>query len=179
MESRHGLRIRSSVPFLSYIPGGADEGGLADRKPELVIALDDLAPGQVREAVWRGWPVWVYRRTLENLAALSDLGQALQDPASERSEQPAGADTTMRSLRPGYFVFIPLETSRNCQVRLLEPGELAAPGLEDAVFIEPCYRAHFDPAGRIFRGTGNDTQENLRVPPHRFLDETTLALGPW
>ena len=163
-----------AVPFLSHFLRGPDEA--ASPEAELLVDLAGLLPGRVKEVDWRGTPVWIYRRTDADLAAMDRLGRQLRDPASQASEQPAAARNSARSLRPRYFVFIPRETSRNCQVRLLEPGELEVPALQGALFVEPCYRAHFDSAGRIFRNTGNDQQRNLRVPPHRFNDETTLGL---
>ncbi len=167
-----------AVPFISYVFTVVDGSGRVSQEAELVVSVADLAPGQLKAVQWREWPVWVYRRTDTDLSALGRLREELRDPGSEVSDQPAAAQNWTRSLVPRYFVFIPRETSRNCQVRLLDPGELDTPAMDGALFIEPCYRAHFDPAGRIFRNSGNDRQRNLRVPPHRFTDSTTLALMP-
>jgi ubiquinol-cytochrome c reductase iron-sulfur subunit len=167
-----------AVPFVSYMLGGSGTASDELARRQQVVDVSDLSPAGVRELSWRGWPVWVYRRTPADLAALHRLGPELSDAASTQSEQPAEARSPERSLVPEYFVFIPRETVRNCQVRLLEPGELKDTGAAGAVFTEPCYRARFDAAGRLYRGTGDERQRNLRVPPHRVLSGERIALEP-
>ncbi|MEQ8662835.1 MAG: ubiquinol-cytochrome c reductase iron-sulfur subunit, partial [Gammaproteobacteria bacterium] len=53
---------------------------------------------------WRGKPVWVVRRTPEQLAALESMGEVLRDPDSSESEQPEFAANAWRSEKPEYLV---------------------------------------------------------------------------
>ena len=50
--------------------------------------ISKLEPGQLLRVKWRGNPVWVLRRTEQNLKDLPTLEAKLADPKSAISEQP-------------------------------------------------------------------------------------------
>ena len=169
-----------AFPFLSLLFSGSDQGQNGRPSDALTVDLTDLAPGEIRKVQWRGRPVWIYRRTASDLAGIQELDRELRDPHSASSEQPVDARNAFRSLRREYFVFIPLETSRNCRVRPAGPEEYIS---TEQVrwrggFVEACHLARFDPAGRVYRDFGIPQQRNLSVPPHRFLSETRVQIGP-
>ena len=166
------------TPFVASL--FSPDGGQSERQPlsGLVVELAGLAPGEIRRLARDGKPVWIYHRTESDIVGIMRLSAELADPASLRSEQPADMRNPLRSEKRAYFVFVPLETSRNCRVHLVPAG---APGAVDGLawyggFTEACYGAYFDLAGRIYASTGNDQQRNLSVPPHRFIGETRLEL---
>ena len=135
--------------------------------------LGGLAAGEILRLEVPGGTVWVLRRSAEDLQALARHREALRDPDSEHSRQPATARTAWRSLDPEFFVFVPLETGRRCQVR-----SATASSRWPAGFDEACEGARFDRAGRIFRDSGHPEQRNLTVPPHRFATPGRLQLLP-
>lgn len=48
------------------------------------VDISDLKPGEKLTAEWRGKPIWIMRRTPEQLAELPKLDSQLADPKSER-----------------------------------------------------------------------------------------------
>lgn len=164
-------------PFLAYLftPEPARDPGENPWQP--VVELGGLKPGELREVDWPGGRVAIYRRTAAQLARLHALDRDLRDPRSAHSRQPGAVDPELRSLRPEYFVFHPVDPLRGCRVRLQPSGE--GPGGVPWLggFREPCGGAWFDPAGRVYAGQGAPGETNLAVPPYRFIDRQRIQLG--
>ena len=166
------------TPFVASV--FSPDGGQSGHRPVpgLVVDLTGLEQGEMQKLTWDGKPVWIYHRTELDIAGIMRLSAELVDPDSLRSDQPADMRNPLRSENRAYFVFVPLETSRNCRVHMVPAGE---PGAVDALpwyggLAEACYGAHFDLAGRIYASTGNEQQRNLTVPPHRFIGYKRLEL---
>lgn len=161
-------------PFLaSLLPPAGDPAGRRAAW-ELQLDLRDLAPAAVRRLEgWPGGPVWIYRRRPAEWQALGDSTAPLLDPDSQQSEQPEGLTGPYRSHHKEFFVFVPLESQRQCQVRLVEAQAGLPKGFED-----PCLGTRFDLAGRVLRGTELGAR-NLTVPPHRFPQPAVLRMEVW
>src|SRR3546814_13153035 len=72
---------------------------------DLSVDISKLEFGQRLDLQWRGKPVWVIRRTPEQLEHLSEQDQRLRDPQSENVEQqPAYAQNEYRSIKPEILV---------------------------------------------------------------------------
>jgi len=126
---------------------------------------------------WRGKPVWLMRRTPEQLAALRGHDAELADPASERDQQPAYARNPARAIRPEVFVAVGICTHLGCSPTAVAAGS-ANPSVGDhwpGGFFCPCHGSTFDLAGRVFKNKPAPT--NLEVPPHRYLSDTRLLIG--
>jgi ubiquinol-cytochrome c reductase iron-sulfur subunit len=137
------------------------------------VDLSRLVPGQLQSVPWPGGEVWIYARTQREMQMLQTAEiERLRDPDSRHSQQPAAASNAYRSLKPDYFVFLPRETRRGCQIQQIE---LQA-GING--YTEACYGARFDNAGRILKDSGQPDQHNLTVPPHEFVATNTLRLLP-
>jgi len=161
----------AAVPFIAslrYV--GSDS---SDTRNPWIVDLSNLEAGQVEVVPWPGGEVWIYYRTQPEIQHLQTVARGtLRDPDSEQSEQPAGVITGYRSLKPEYFVFLPRETRRGCQVQQIElPAGITG-------YSEACYGARFDNAGRVFKHSGQPDQHNLTIPPHEFTGPTTLRLMP-
>lgn len=157
--------------FLASVGSGDSVGETTADPWRLEMDWSRFSPGEYRTLTWpNGRQVGVYRRRdgeAEQLAARA-AGE-LHDPGSRQSRQPAGLNPAWRSRHPDVFVFIAHETRRGCRVRLdKSAGE----------FVEPCYGARFDTAGRRLRGTGEAGQQNLAVPDYRLVGEQRLQLLP-
>ena len=50
--------------------------------------ISKIEPGQMVVVEWRGKPVYVLRRTPEQIAGLPSLDDSLKDPNSDGSDQP-------------------------------------------------------------------------------------------
>jgi ubiquinol-cytochrome c reductase iron-sulfur subunit len=163
----------AAIPFIASLRHtGSDP---ADPRNPWIIEVDlaDLAAGQIRAVPWPGGEVWVHYRTLPDIQYLQTVAtETLRDPASHHSDQPEAVITGYRSLKPEYFVFIPRETRRGCQIQQIE--------LQAGItgYSEACYGARFDNAGRILKDSGQPDQQNLTIPPHEFSGQTRLRLLP-
>jgi ubiquinol-cytochrome c reductase iron-sulfur subunit len=129
---------------------------------------------------WRGKPVWIVRRTPEQLAALPQLNAQLADPKSERKpsdQAPEYARNETRSIKPEYLIAVGICTHLGCSPSdKFQTG--AQPSLPDdwqGGFFCPCHGSTFDLAGRVYKN--KPAPDNLEVPPHMYLSETKLLIG--
>src|SRR3546814_889223 len=92
----------AAVPFIkSWQPSARAQGAGAP----VSVDISKLEFGQRLDLQWRGKPVWVIRRTPEQLEHLSEQDQRLRDPQSENVEQqPAYAQNEYRSIKPEILV---------------------------------------------------------------------------
>jgi len=66
--------------------------------------ISKLEPGAMLTVEWRGKPVWLVRRTEQNLTDLKSLDSTLRDPNSEVEQQPSYAKNEYRSIKPEVAV---------------------------------------------------------------------------
>ncbi|MBP7413569.1 MULTISPECIES: ubiquinol-cytochrome c reductase iron-sulfur subunit [Simplicispira] len=169
--------VATAVPFVSTFQP-SEKAKAAGAAVEVDISA--LKPGEKMTAEWRGKPVWIVRRTPEQLADLSGLNDQLADPKSERKPDeftPAYARNEGRSIKPEIFVAVGICTHLGCS-----PSDKFTPGAQPSLpadwkggFLCPCHGSTFDMAGRVFKN--KPAPDNLEVPPHMYLSETKLLIG--
>src|SRR5690606_16062776 len=160
----------SAVPFIASM--SPSERALAIGAPTHVD-LQDMQPGELRTAEWRGQPVFVLRRSPEMLRGLEQHDDLLADPGSVRSEQPDSARNSTRSIKPEFGVLVGVCTHLGCiPTYRPEPGAPDIGASWPGGFYCPCHGSKFDLAGRVYRNVPAPT--NLVVPPHRYLSESSL-----
>ncbi|MBY0463683.1 MAG: ubiquinol-cytochrome c reductase iron-sulfur subunit [Burkholderiales bacterium] len=165
-----------AVPFVSsFAP--SERAKAAGASVEVDIA--DIPPGQKITVEWRGKPVWILRRTPEQVASLGKTEPDVVDPKSERNAFPTPeyAKNQHRSIKPEVFVGVGICTHLGCS-----PGEKFATGPQPSLpdnwqggFLCACHGSTFDVAGRVFKN--KPAPDNLEVPPHMYLSETRLLIG--
>ena len=166
--------IAAAVPFLSsWQPSArAQQAGAP-----VTVDISKLEAGQRVIEQWRGQPVWLIRRTPEQLAALAGEDSRLRDPNSDNPEQqPDYAKNPHRSIKPEIAVLVGTCTHLGC-------SPLFRPDLQPEPFDTqwkggfycPCHNSRFDMAGRVYAGVPAPT--NLRVPPYRFIDDNRIMIG--
>ena len=169
--------IAAAVPFVSSFQPSerAKAAGAA-----VEADISGLNPGEKMTVEWRGKPVWIVRRTPEQLAALPKLNDQLVDPKSERKpadQAPAYARNEVRSIKPEYLVLVGICTHLGCSPSdKFKTG--AQPSLPDdwqGGFFCPCHGSTFDLAGRVYKN--KPAPDNLEVPPHVYLSDTKLLIG--
>ena len=169
--------VATAVPFVStFAPSErAKAAGAA-----VEVDISALKAGEKLTVEWRGKPVWVMRRTPEQLATLKTTGPQLADPDSLRKPDeltPAYARNEYRSIKPEILVAVGICSHLGCSPSdKLQPG--AQPSLPDdwqGGFLCPCHGSTFDMAGRVFKN--KPAPDNLEVPPHMFLSDTSLIIG--
>ena len=167
--------LAAAVPFVASL--GPSERAKA-MGAAVEVDLSDLLPGGMKTVEWRGKPVWILRRTPEQLEQLKGQESRLVDPGSKvAAQQPAYAQNETRSIRPDVFVAIGICTHLGCSPTPIPAGS-ANPSVGDAWqggYFCPCHGSKFDGAGRVFKDMPAPT--NLEIPPHTYLSETRLLIG--
>jgi ubiquinol-cytochrome c reductase iron-sulfur subunit len=169
--------VATAIPFVSTFQP-SERAKAAGAAVEVDIA--GIKPGEKITVEWRGKPVWIVRRTPEQLAALSSVDAQLADPKSERKPSeltPEYARNEGRSIKPEYFVAVGICSHLGCS-----PSDKfqigAQPSLPDdwkGGFLCPCHGSTFDMAGRVFKN--KPAPDNLEVPPHMYLSDSKLLIG--
>jgi ubiquinol-cytochrome c reductase iron-sulfur subunit len=166
-----------AVPFVSTFQP-SERAKAAGAPVEVDIA--DIKPGEKKTIEWRGKPVWILRRTPEQLAILPTLDSQLADPLSKRKPDeftPLYARNEGRSIKPEFFVAVGICTHLGCS-----PSDKFQPGPQPSLpddwkggFLCPCHGSTFDLAGRVFKN--KPAPDNLEVPPHMYLSDSKLLIG--
>ena len=165
-----------AVPFVSTFQPSerAKAAGAA-----VEVDVSGIAPGEKIVVEWRGKPVWIMRRTPEQLASLEAVESELADPNSERTAVPTPeyAKNRHRSIKPEYLVTVGICTHLGCS-----PGDKLTPGPQPSLpdnwkggFLCACHGSTFDVAGRVFKN--KPAPDNLEVPPYHFVSDTVLLVG--
>ena len=161
-----------SIPFIfSFSSKSIDEKQAATSRWIITTSISDLVAGQVKSFPWAGGLVWVYSRTEMDIQSLKETNVFLRDANSEKSDQPEQMKNKFRSANEKFFVFIPIENKKGCQVYLMNEQEKVR-------FTEPCYSSEYDIAGRIFKNNSHKEQQNLAVPEH-IIEDGILKIGIW
>ena len=169
--------VATAIPFVSTFQP-SERAKAAGAPVEADISA--LKPGEKMVVEWRGKPVWIIRRTKEQLDDLKGVSASLPDPKSERNPSeltPEYARNEWRSIKPEFMVAVGICTHLGCSpVDKLVPGP--QPSLPDdwkGGFLCPCHGSTFDLAGRVFKN--KPAPDNLEVPPHMYLSDTRLLIG--
>jgi ubiquinol-cytochrome c reductase iron-sulfur subunit len=166
-----------AVPFASsFAPSErAKAAGAA-----VEVDISALKPGEKMTVEWRGKPVWIVRRTPEQLAALPKLDGQLADPSSKRNPDeltPPYARNENRSIKPEILVVVGICTHLGCS-----PSDKFIPGPQPSLpdswaggFLCPCHGSTFDMAGRVYKD--KPAPDNLEVPMHVYLSDNRILIG--
>ncbi|OMO64554.1 hypothetical protein CCACVL1_21672 [Corchorus capsularis] len=123
----------------------------------LEVDLSSIEPGTTVTVKWRGKPVFIRRRTEEdiNLANSVDVA-SLRDPQED----------AVRVKNPEWLIVIGVCTHLGC-IPLPNAGDYGG-------WFCPCHGSHYDVSGRIRKGPA---PYNLEVPTYSFLEENKLLIG--
>ena len=169
--------VATAVPFVSTFQPSekAKAAGAA-----IEVDISQLKPGERIIAEWRGKPVWIIKRTPEQIADLPSLDGQLADPKSERKPDeftPPYARNEHRSIKPEILVAVGICPHLGCS-----PTEKYTPGPQPSLpddwkggFLCPCHGSTFDLAGLVFKN--KPSPDNLEIPPHMYLSDTRLLIG--
>jgi ubiquinol-cytochrome c reductase iron-sulfur subunit len=166
-----------AVPFVaSFAPSERAKAAGAPVQAD----ISGLRPGEKMTVEWRGKPVWIVRRTEEQLASLKKTEPLVADPFSKRNPSeltPEYARNEPRSIKPEVFVCVGICSHLGCS-----PSDKFVVGPQPSLpddwaggFLCPCHGSTFDIAGRVFKN--KPAPDNLEVPPHMYLSDTVLLIG--
>ena len=168
--------VAVAVPFVSTLTPSerAKAAGAA-----VQVDVSALKPGEKLTVEWRGKPVWILRRTPEQLESLKKTEAQVADPKSDRKAYPTPeyAKNAHRSIKPEFFVAVGICSHLGCS-----PSDKFATGAQPSLpddwsggFLCPCHGSTFDVAGRVFKA--KPAPDNLEVPPHMYLSDSVLLIG--
>ena len=166
-----------AVPFVSSFQP-SERARAAGASVEVDISA--LKPGEKLTVEWRGKPVWIIKRTPEQLAELPKNDALLADPNSLRKPDqftPEYARNEHRSIKPDIMVAVGICTHLGCS-----PSDKFVPGPQPSLpdtwpggFLCACHGSTFDLAGRVYKN--KPAPDNLEVPPHMYLTDNRLLIG--
>ncbi len=121
------------------------------------VDISGVEKGQSITVLWRGKPVFIRRRTEEEIAKAKDV--KLEDlPHPEADEE--------RAKNPEWLVMLGVCTHLGC-VPLGDKGEYGG-------WFCPCHGSHYDTSGRIRKGPA---PTNMEVPKYEFVNSNTIKIG--
>ncbi len=145
-------------PLIETMNPSADVLALAS----IEVDLSGIEEGQIIVVKWRGKPVFVRRRTAEEVA------QAQAVALDELPDPQADAD---RAPREEWLILEGVCTHLGCVPLGSKSGD---PRGDYGGWFCPCHGSHYDTSGRIRKGPA---PANLPVPTYEFLDDTLVRIG--
>ncbi|MFN0183081.1 MAG: ubiquinol-cytochrome c reductase iron-sulfur subunit [Aquabacterium sp.] len=169
--------VATAVPFVaSFTP--SERAKAAGAAVEADISA--LKPGEKLVVEWRGKPVWIVRRTKDQLDSLAKTETQVADPSSKRNPgelTPEYARNLHRSIKPEVLVAVGICSHLGCSpIDKFQTG--AQPSLPEdwgGGFLCPCHGSTFDMAGRVYKN--KPAPDNLEVPPHMYLSDSVILIG--
>ncbi len=121
------------------------------------IDLSAIEVGQSVTVTWRGKPVFIRRRSQEEITQAADVNlEILRDPQTDIE----------RTQKPEWLIMVGICTHLGC-VPLGQAGEFNG-------WFCPCHGSHYDTSGRIRKGPA---PTNLEVPEYQFVSDTRIKIG--
>jgi ubiquinol-cytochrome c reductase iron-sulfur subunit len=145
-------------PFIHQMNPAADTLALGS----IEIDISAIEVGQSVTIKWRGKPVFIRRRTPDEIAAAEGAAlEELKDPIADQE----------RVKKAEWLILVGVCTHLGCvplgQKTSDNRGEFGG-------WFCPCHGSHYDTSGRIRKGPA---PQNLAVPPYVFLSETVVDIG--
>ena len=121
------------------------------------VDISGVERGQSITVLWRGKPVFIRRRTDEEIAKAKEVNlEELKHP--EKDED--------RAKDPEWLVMLGVCTHLGC-VPLGDKGEYGG-------WFCPCHGSHYDTSGRIRKGPA---PQNMEIPKYEFVNSNTIKIG--
>mgnify|MGYP001808167396 FL=1 len=140
-------------PFIDQMNPDSSVKALATTE----VDISQIEPGKAITVLWRGKPVFVKRRTPEEIADAKKVKlESLKHP--EKDED--------RVKKEEWLVMLGICTHLGC-VPLSNKGEYNG-------WFCPCHGSHYDTSGRIRKGPA---PTNMEVPKYEFVDNNTIKIG--
>ena len=145
-------------PFIKSMNPAEDTLALGTTEVD-VSAIEE---GQSITVKWRGKPVFIRKRTEEEILQANNVDLAsLKDPVEDKN----------RVKKPQLLVLEGICTHLGC----VPLGQKASDNKgEYNGWFCPCHGSHYDSSGRIRKGPA---PTNLSVPPYEFISDTKIKIG--
>ena len=145
-------------PFLKSMNPAEDTLALGSTE----VNIADIEEGQGITVKWRGKPVFIRKRTQEEISEAKAVKlQDLKDPAIDDD----------RVKKDEWLVLVGICTHLGCVPLGQKITDMKG---EYNGWYCPCHGSHYDSSGRIRKGPA---PTNLAVPPYSFINDTTIKIG--
>lgn len=141
--------VTACIPFISSMNPSAD----VLLNATSVVKLEGIKPGEVKTVPWQGKPVFVFRRTKEQIAQMQNSDGGGRDPQADSE----------RVINPDWLVVIGVCTHLGC-----------IPSRRKNGWFCPCHGSTFDNSGRVVTGPA---PRNLDLPPYKFVSADKIIIG--
>ena len=153
-------------PLIDQMNPSADVQALSS----IEVDVADVEPGSQITVKWLGKPVFIRRRTQEEIDEARSVDiSTLPDPLSFNENKPdSDASDINRTLDESgeWLVMVGVCTHLGC-VPLAEAGDYNG-------WFCPCHGSHYDTSGRIRKGPA---PLNMEVPKYEFVNANTIKIG--
>jgi ubiquinol-cytochrome c reductase iron-sulfur subunit len=146
----------AAVPLVSSMNPSKDVEALSS----IEVDLSDMEIGQEKKVMWRGKPIFIKRRTKEEIEEARETPMAdLIDPETDQAR--------VKDKSGEYLVVVGVCTHLGCVPLGNNSGEFEG-------WLCPCHGSHYDTSGRIRKGPA---PTNLVVPSYEFISDKVIKIG--
>lgn len=146
------------IPLVKSMSSAADVLALSTVEQD----ISNVEPGEIIKVMWQGKPVFIRRRTPEEIeAARKDDAASMPDPQTDAERVKPGKDE--------WLVVVGVCTHLGC----IPLGDEGSRGEYNGWFC-PCHGSVYDTSGRIRKGPA---PQNLAVPQYEFITDTVVKIG--
>tara|TARA_A100001011_G_scaffold374528_1_gene435104 strand:- start:76 stop:591 length:516 start_codon:yes stop_codon:yes gene_type:complete len=140
-------------PFIDQMNPDSSVKALATTE----VDISQIEPGKSITVLWRGKPVFIKRRTEEEISEAKSVSLT-ELPHPEKDED--------RVKKSEWLVMLGVCTHLGC-VPLADKGEYNG-------WFCPCHGSHYDTSGRIRKGPA---PVNMEIPKYEFVNSNTIKIG--
>ena len=123
------------------------------------VDVSSVQPGKTITVLWRGKPVFIKRRTSEEIQEARSVNlKDLPDPQRDEDRVQDGKNE--------WLVMVGVCTHLGC-VPLKDKGDFNG-------WFCPCHGSHYDISGRVRKGPA---PKNMEIPKYEFVNSNTIKIG--
>ena len=143
------------LPLVDSMNPSQDVAALAS----VEVDISNIKVGEEKKVMWRGKPIFIKRRTKEEISAaqIVDLAE-LRDPQKDSDRVKPGKEE--------WLITIGICTHLGCV-------PIGGQGDYNGWFC-PCHGSQYDTSARIRKGPA---PKNLEVPPYEFVSDNKIKIG--
>ena len=143
------------LPFIDSMNPSSDVAAMAS----VEIDISNIKIGEEKKVMWRGKPIFIRRRTAEEISAAQNVQLAeLRDPQNDSDR--------VKPSKEEWLITIGICTHLGC-IPLFGEGDYKG-------WFCPCHGSQYDTSGRIRKGPA---PKNLEIPPYVFISDNKIKIG--
>lgn len=143
------------LPLIDSMNPSKDVQALAS----VEVDISSIKPGEEKKVMWRGKPIFIKRRTKEEIDAAQKVELSeLRDPQADSDRVKPGKEE--------WLITIGICTHLGC-IPIVGEGEYKG-------WFCPCHGSQYDTSARIRKGPA---PKNLEIPPYEFVSDTKIKIG--